>query len=172
MKRLLVLLALGSLALTACGSDDGDTASASTADRTAGGDTDPEAIADLLVDAAGDEGFDLDRDCIVGLAGQLSEADRELLAADPAGDPELSPAGEALGEQLVTCIEFSEGTRAALAASIAEEFGGEDPATIACVTDVFADLSDDDLLKMLRSQGDDLPASLKASILECVPATS
>ena len=68
---------------------------------------DREAIIEFLrnLAAAGNDAFD--EECIVGLIAQLSGEDAALVAdiarAGGEGDPQLSPEGEAIGDQLATC---------------------------------------------------------------------
>ncbi len=68
---------------------------------------DREAIIEFLrsLAAAGDDAFD--EECVVGLIAQLSDEDAALVAdiarAGGQGDPQLSPEGEAIGNQLATC---------------------------------------------------------------------
>ncbi|MEO6122854.1 MAG: hypothetical protein ABIR32_04030 [Ilumatobacteraceae bacterium] len=68
---------------------------------------DRKAIIEFLrnLAAAGDDAFD--EECVVGLIAQLSDEDASLVAdiarAGGQGDPQLSPEGEALGDQLATC---------------------------------------------------------------------
>lgn len=97
MKRTVIIVALAAAtALTACGSDDSSSSISG-----------PQAdAAQAAIDSAAEDGLTLDEDCVNDLAAQLSDEDAELAAAD--GDAELSPEGEALTVQLVTCADPDE----------------------------------------------------------------
>lgn len=110
--RLLGGLAAATMLFAACGSDD---------DGGAGGDQG--AAADLLVDAVGEEGVELDRDCVNDIAGELSDDDAAaIVAAGPDGDPDISPEAEALGGRILNeCLDLSSAIDAILA-----EIGDDD----------------------------------------------
>jgi hypothetical protein len=97
MRRTLTIAAIAAgLALTACGSDDGGS-----------GISGPQAdAAQAAIDSAAEEGLTLDEDCVNEVAAQLSDEDAEKAAAD--GDAELSPEGEALTVQLISCADQGE----------------------------------------------------------------
>jgi hypothetical protein len=96
MRRAVTIAAItAGLVLTACGSDDGGSISGPQADA-----------AQAAIDSAADEGLALDEDCVNDLAAQLSDEDAEKAAAD--GDAELSPEGEALTVQLISCADPDE----------------------------------------------------------------
>jgi hypothetical protein len=97
MRRTLTIAAIAAgLALTACGSDDGGSSVSG-----------PQAdAAQAAIDSAAEEGLTLDEDCVNDLAAQLSDEDAEKAAAD--GDAALSPEGEALTVQLISCADQGE----------------------------------------------------------------
>ncbi len=86
--------------LAACGSDDKGSAS------------DPRAtVVDSIVARMKQFGFEADRACVADLVRQLDDADFALMeaatqnTATDATDPELSEAGEALGDQMGECLD-------------------------------------------------------------------
>lgn len=105
-------LAAAVLVLAACGSDDSSPSG------------DQGEVADLLMEAAGDEGFELDRDCVNEKAGELSNDDAKALAeAGLEGDAEISAAGDAIGEAIFSeCVDASSYLNALI-----ESFGEDDP---------------------------------------------
>lgn len=96
MRRAVTIAAIAAgLVLTACGSDDGGSISGPQGDA-----------AQAAIDSAAAEGLTLDEECVNDLAAQLSDEDAEKAAAD--GDAELSPEGEALTVQLISCADADE----------------------------------------------------------------
>ena len=52
-------------------------------------------------------GIDLDRDCVEKMAAKLSDDDaKKLLQAGTEGDAELSAEGEALGDEMFSCVNM------------------------------------------------------------------
>lgn len=90
-------LAVGALALAACGDDDG-------------GGSPQDEVADLLIgDLEGEnlEGVEIDEDCIRDVTGRLSDEDAQALVdAGPDGDAEISAAGEEVGFGILECIDL------------------------------------------------------------------
>jgi hypothetical protein len=96
MRRPFAIAAIAAgLMLAGCGSDDGAAVSGPQADA-----------AQAAIDGAAEEGLELDEDCVNEVAAQLSDEDAEKAAAD--GDAELSPEGEALTAQLISCADADE----------------------------------------------------------------
>lgn len=94
-KKIISALAAGVLVLAACGSDSGGRASGAQGDA-----------ADAAIAAAKEEGVELDEDCVNDLAGKLSDEDAEaIVAAGPDGDADVSAEGEAIGTQLLGCLD-------------------------------------------------------------------
>jgi len=92
--RRIAPLLVGGLLLAACGSDSGSPSGAQG------------QAADAAISAAAAEGFELDEGCVNDLAGQLSDDDAQAIAdAGPDGDADLSPEGEELSLQLLTCVD-------------------------------------------------------------------
>jgi hypothetical protein len=115
------MLAVGALALAACGDDDtaddapdvpmgGSTAETAGADigGTSGGGVVGVRgqVARLAIEAAAVEGLELDAGCVDQLAAQLTDDDaRALVDAGIDGVPALSAHGDALTAQLLTCVD-------------------------------------------------------------------
>jgi hypothetical protein len=101
MTRTLKVAAITAIAaaltLTACGDDGEGDAGLSEAQS---------AAAQSAIDSASEDGVTLDEDCVNEVAAQLTEEDAALAAADD--DAELSPAGEALTIQLISCADSDE----------------------------------------------------------------
>lgn len=98
MTRTITIAAVAvGLLLTACGSD---------------GDSGPElseaqsAAAQSAIDSAAEDGVTLDESCVNELASELTDEDAVLAAGE--GDAELSPQGEALTVQLLSCADEDE----------------------------------------------------------------
>ena len=95
--RRIAALAVGGLLLAACGSDSGGPSGAQG------------EAADAAIAAADEEGFALDEGCVNDLAGQLSDDDAQAIVdGGPDGDAALSPEGEDLSLQLLTCVDGDE----------------------------------------------------------------
>jgi hypothetical protein len=131
--------------------------------------TDPEDIANRLVSAASLGGFEVDHDCALHLAEQLSDEDRAAIAAaDPNTAPELSPAGEALTEQAATCLAVTDETRATMADEFATTLGITDDTTKQCIADAIGKLSDDQLRTVVVEVANgSLPDDLKGPLVAC-----
>ena len=149
MRRTFTIAALAAgLVLTACGSDDGASISGPQADA-----------AQAAIDSAAEEGLTLDEDCVNDVAGQLSDEDAELAAAAD-GDPELSPAGEALTIQLVSCADPDELIESIIGSM--NEGGAlfdED-----CAREALQDL---DLTALVSASGDEPPADFVNALTPC-----
>lgn len=90
------IIAVGALALTACGSSDSGSSES--------GDVQSQA-AQQTIDAAKEAGFDLDEGCVNAIADQLSDDDAQAIVdAGPDSAPDVSPAGSALADQLGGCL--------------------------------------------------------------------
>ena len=147
MKRTAMIIALAAAtALTACGSDDSTSLSGPQADA-----------AQAAVDSAAEEGLTLDQDCVNDVAAQLSDADAELAAADE--DAELSPAGEALTIQLISCADPDE-----LIDSIVDAMGPDGSFDKDCARDALKEL---DLTALLAASDDEPPAEFVAALTPC-----
>jgi hypothetical protein len=143
---LIIAAVAAGLALTACGSDDGAAVSGPQADA-----------AQAAIDSAAEEGLTLDEDCVNDLAAQLSDEDAETAAAD--GDAALSPEGEALTVQLISCADPDElidsiiGAMTDGGAMIDED----------CARDALEDLD----LGSLDPTGDEPPAEFVEALTPC-----
>jgi len=81
---------------------------AATSGGSGGTEDDRTEIVDYLQGVAIQGGLVVDKDCLLDIVAQLSDADAKALAdsarASETESPELSAGGEALGEQLPTCV--------------------------------------------------------------------
>ena len=101
---------------------EGAAAPADTADTTAapaeqipGLSTSQSEVVGITLDAAAAVGIQIDEDCFIAVAGQLSEADAQLIiAAGAGGSPTLSTEGEALGAQAAACVTTDFGPTATI----------------------------------------------------------
>jgi hypothetical protein len=142
--RILSSIATATLVLAACGGGGSDGAQGEAAD--------------MLIDAAAEEDFDLDEDCVRDLSEKLSDDDAQAIVdAGPDGNAELSPEGEALGTELFSCVDTD-----AMVDQMVDELVGEvggDNVDVDCLKDAFRDID-------LNAAEDD-PAFATA-MLECV----
>ncbi len=151
-KLILPIAAVAALTLSACGGDDGASG-------------DQGEVADQLVAAAEAEGLELDRGCVEDLAGQLSDADAAaILEAGPDGDPEVSPAGQAIGDNLFSCVDTS--AFADLIVTQLEASGMDVDAD--CVRDA---LSGFDPNSLAGAAEGDLPDEMLTAMFECIDLT-
>lgn len=75
----------------------------------------------MLQDEATASGIELDRRCVDEIMAEMSDADaRLILDAGPDGDPAISPEGEALGDEIISCIDTD-----SLVDSIVADLGDE-----------------------------------------------
>lgn len=122
--RIITPLIVAAFAITACGGG-------------AGGDQGE--VADLFIDAMGDEDIDVDRDCVEDAASELSDADAKLLVdAGVDGDPDLSPEAAAIAAKMASCIDTG-----ALVDQMIDELVtevGEDNVDGDCLRDALGDL--------------------------------
>jgi hypothetical protein len=95
MRRFIVLIATGVLVLGACGSDSSSELSA-----------DQEQVVDKVMEASAAEGLVLDEQCVRDVISQMPSEDAAILAnSDPDAAVELSAEGEAIGDDLLTCVD-------------------------------------------------------------------
>lgn len=131
-----------------------DTVAADTGGGTGNLDAQRNLIVDFSIEQAAVGGFTLDRGCLEALAVQLSDEDAALLAASAqAGgedDPELSPAGEALGEQLIGCA-VTDADPALQEAAVDAVMASSDGATLErpCVENAFKILNTEQLQSVI-----------------------
>jgi len=98
MRLAVVLFAAGVLVLSACG--DGSSPSLSA---------DQERVVDLVMESSTDSGLALSEPCVRDVIAKMPPEDAEKLADSELGaDIELTPEGEALGEELITCLDRDE----------------------------------------------------------------
>jgi hypothetical protein len=70
-----------------------------------GGGGDQAKAADMLLEQAADEGFELDADCVKDKASKLSDDDaKKIVEAGAEGDPDVSPEGDAIAAELISCF--------------------------------------------------------------------
>jgi hypothetical protein len=139
--RLLSTIAIAALLLTACG----------------GSGADQGEVADMLMDAAEEEDFDLDRDCVEDVAGKLSDDDaKRIVDAGPEGDAQLSAEGEALANEIFDCVD-TDALVDSMIAPILEDLG-EDNVDVDCIKEAFRDIDPSNI--------DD--SALSGAMLDCV----
>ncbi len=172
--RFISMLAIGSLAMAACGAGDdatddpaddptdGATVETSTDTGASGGGAGGARAeaARLAIEAASAEGLVLDAACVDGLAAQLTDDDaRALVDAGIDGDPALSAEGDLLMAQLLTCVD--QGALVDLFVDGLEQSG--ETFDEACVRENLADV---DLGQALDE--DESPRDLLSAVVDCV----
>lgn len=151
-------VALGVTALAfmvaSCGSDGGTEVTGAQADAAA-----------KVVESAKAGGINLDEDCVKELTAQLSDEDAEKLAASEEGSAELSPEGEALGDDVLACASQDELVDLFISGmSESGETVDED-----CARDA---LEDFDVAEIVgATTGGDPPADLIAALVPCLDLT-
>ena len=161
--RRAVLVAVASAALipAACGSD------AKSGTKL---DTNRQIVVDYSIADAAKVGYDLDRDCLAKLALQLSDADAALLAestkntSPDATTPELSDAGESIGNMVLDCAKGS--TNQALIGKAVDAVlaqSGSEALDRSCVEKNFAHLNDEQLQLIIDAGPDSTDPKLQAA---------
>ncbi|MGE5209723.1 MAG: hypothetical protein ACM3MM_00575, partial [Acidobacteriota bacterium] len=108
MKRTIVISAAIVLGLAACGSDGDSSADPTTIAGAAGLTDEQAAAAQSAIDQAAAGGIELDESCVNEVAAKLSDDDAaKIVAAGPDESADLSPEGEALGLELLSCADES-----------------------------------------------------------------
>jgi len=89
--RLTGVLAAATVGVTACGG---------------GGNGSQDEVADMFIELAESEGIELDRDCVVKTAGELSDADAEnIVEAGANGSADVSDDAQAIGIEILSCLD-------------------------------------------------------------------
>jgi hypothetical protein len=148
------------LLTSACGGDDGDS----------GGSSDRNNVVDALLDEAGQEGLDLDRDCVSKLAAQLSDDDAEAIikSLGTEEDPDVSEEADALAGQMFACVSSD-----SMVDQLMESIGSQPGMDQDCIRDVLEGLSSDDMAEIAASGGDtssEVMSSLMSDIIPCMAA--
>jgi hypothetical protein len=118
--RLIGSLAIATLTFAACGGGSGGQQG---------------EVADMMLEAAGDEGFDLDEDCVRETADKLSDDDAaKIVEAGPDGNADLSEEADALANEMFSCVNTD-----ALVDQMVDQLGGEGIDTD-CLKDVLSDM--------------------------------
>jgi hypothetical protein len=153
MRRPFAIAAItAGLALAACGSD-GDSGSDAGSDLPA-----PQAAAaQSAIESAAAEGFTLDEDCVNDLAAQLSDDDAVKAAEGGEG---MSPDGEALTGELVSCADPDE----LIDGIIAAMGGGGVALDEDCAREALEGL---DLGSLAGTSGDQPPAEFTEALRPC-----
>jgi hypothetical protein len=150
MRRLAVLFAAGVLVLGACGSD-------STSELSA----DQERVVELVMETSGAEGLALNEQCVRDVITKMSPDDAKKLAdSDLGGDVELTPEGEALGEELITCLDRDE----FIDALVADLSAGGVNVDRDCIDDALADV---ELSELFDTTGEGPPPEVIAALDAC-----
>lgn len=125
--KVLSALAAAVLVLSACGGG--------------GASGDQGKAADLLVSSAKAEGIDVDKDCVDKVAEKLSDEDAKMIVdSGTDGDPDLSAAGEALQNELFSCVSMD-----SLIDQMMAEIGDQEGVDKDCLRGVLEGLSSDQL---------------------------
>ena len=150
MRRFIVLLAAGVLVLGACGSE-------STAQLNA----DQERVVELVMQSSEESGLTLDETCVSEVVSRMSDEDAKALAeSDLGADVELSAEGEALGEELVTCLDRDEFINALVADLSASGINVDRD----CIADALADV---ELTELFDSTGEGPPVEVIEALDAC-----
>jgi hypothetical protein len=140
--------------IVSCGSDGGTEVTDAQADAAAS-----------VVESAKDNGVTLDADCVEELTAQLSDEDAEKLAAAGDGSAELSPEGEALGDEVLSCAPQDELVDLFISGmSESGEDVDED-----CARDALADFDVAEIVS--ATNGGEPPADLIAALVPCLDLT-
>lgn len=125
--RIFSSLAVAGLVLSACGGGGASGAQG-------------EAV-DALVKSASAEGIEVDKSCVEDVAKKLSDEDADkIVAAGDEGDFELSAEGEALTNEMISCVEID-----SFVDSIIDEIGDEEGVDKDCLREVLGDLNPEEL---------------------------
>jgi hypothetical protein len=118
-----------------------------------------------VVESAKASGVNLDSDCVEELTAQLSDEDAEKLAAAGDGSAELSPEGEALGNDVLNCAPQDELVDLFIAGmSESGEDIDED-----CARDALADFDVAEIVS--ATNGSEPPADLITALVPCLDIT-
>lgn len=147
------------LALGGCGGggDDAGDANGQGAELS----TDQAKVVDLVVSSAAGEGLAIDERCVTQIVSRMSDADAKAIAdAGLDGEPELSAEADALGGELLDCVD-RQSFIDALVADLATQGIVLDRQ---CVLDAVKDSDISDVV----AGGDSLPAEVAAALEACV----
>lgn len=150
MRRFIVLLAAGVLILGACGSES-----------AAQLNPDQERVVELVLESSGESGLVLDETCVNEVVSRMSDEDAKILAeSDLDADVELSAEGEALGEELVTCLDRDEFINALVADLSASGINVDRD----CIADALADV---ELTELFDTTGEGPPVEVIEALDAC-----
>ena len=150
MRRFIVLLAAGVLILGACGSES-----------AAQLNPDQERVVELVLESSGESGLVLDETCVNEVVSRMSDEDAKILAeSDLGADVELSAEGEALGEELVTCLDRDEFINALVADLSASGINVDRD----CIADALADV---ELTELFDTTGEGPPVEVIEALDAC-----
>lgn len=155
MRKIMALLAASVLLVAACGGDDDDSAGGDSAggDDASGVQAD---AADELIQQAEDGNLDPDEDCIRDKASGLSDEDaQKIVDAGTSATPELTPEGDAIVTQALTCLS-TDAMLDSIIESLPEGIDGD------CVRDKLEGI---DFGAMLQSGS--MPPDVEQAITEC-----
>lgn len=150
MRRFIVLLAAGVLILGACGSES-----------AAQLNPDQAQVVELVLESSGESGLVLDETCVNEVVSRMSDEDAKILAeSDLGADVELSAEGEALGEELVTCLDRDEFINALVADLSASGINVDRD----CIADALADV---ELTELFDTTGEGPPVEVIEALDAC-----
>lgn len=114
MRNRLVTLLIAAATVAACGG---------------GASGDQGEVADLFLQAAGDEGIEVDQDCVETAAGKLSDDDAaKILEAGIDGDPDVSDAANDVADEMARCVAVD-----SLIDGMLAELEGDDTIDVECL---------------------------------------
>ena len=116
-------------------------------------------VAELIIDEFAYQGVAVDEDCVREVAGGLSDDDAEqILAAGPAGDPDVSPEADDVAAELIECGDLTPIVDQVIADMVAE-FGDEN-VDEGCIRAAVAEF---DVAELEQSE-----AALTAAWIDCI----
>lgn len=108
MKKFLIAVTPAVLLFSACGGSSGSSAQSE--------------VADLFISVANEQDLKLDESCVRTNADKFSDADAEMMVeAGVGGDPDISDAGDAIGDEILSGCVDAESYLEGLATSFSED---------------------------------------------------
>lgn len=145
--RFRTLIATALVAVSACG----------------GAPSDQDKITDMVMQAAIDEGLELDKKCVSDLAAQISDADAKIIIdAGISGTGEVSEAATTIGLKMVSCTTNTD----VLIETLVSELSTIEGLDADCLRSALKKLEPAQL-----GQPDD-PSGVQAAVIGCISASS
>ena len=155
------------VSVAGCGSDDSAPTATTNAPLPPG--QAQGKLVELTLQGFAQQQLGADRECIATLATQLSDADAQALVdAYPSGDPKISPAGRAIGDRLLECVDRND-----LLDTLVSSLVASAPVTESCVRGILEPLDTAQLAALFRSDPKDTAsAAVVDQLLSCRPSTT